>query len=158
MRQYTTTGKVPLLLVDDEVLTDSSAIVQYLADRHDGLTYAAGTILRARQDALMHRVLDEVDACLWTAARHSYVLPQAQRVPAIQDSLRWELARNLAGISAQLGDGPYLMGQRFTVADIILGHCLNWAVFQDIPLPDQRLQDYYARVQARPALLRALAA
>ena len=39
---------------------------------------------RAKQDALLHRVNDEIDAVLWTAARHSFILPEAERVPAVK--------------------------------------------------------------------------
>lgn len=63
-----TTGKIPALRVGDDYLTDSSAILSYLADKHQTLTHTPGTVERARQDALMHRILDELEALLWTAA------------------------------------------------------------------------------------------
>ncbi|MCF6329895.1 MAG: glutathione S-transferase, partial [Henriciella sp.] len=55
-------GKVPVLLDGDATLLDSTAIITYLADKHGQLTYPAGTIERAHQDALTHAALDELDA------------------------------------------------------------------------------------------------
>jgi glutathione S-transferase len=69
-------GKVPALVEDGEVITDSTAIITYLADKHGALTAPAGTMARAKQDAVTHQILDEIDAVLWTAARHSFALPE----------------------------------------------------------------------------------
>jgi glutathione S-transferase len=157
VRAVNPTGKVPAMVVDGQVLTDSAAIITFLADRHGTLTHPAGTLTRARQDGLMLRVLDEVDAVLWTAARHTYTLPEERRVPAIRDSLGWELARNLAALADVLGDGPFLMGETFTLPDIVLATCLAWAERQGFPAPDARLQAYRARLEARPAYQRAAA-
>ena len=109
-------GKVPILLVDETPLTDSTAILTYLADRHGQLTFPAGSIERARQDGLTNCLLDEFDALIWTATRHSFVLPPEQRLPAIKDSIRWEFARNAARLADRLGDGPFLMGEAFDQA------------------------------------------
>ena len=149
-------GKVPALLVDDQVLTDSVAILTYLADKHDMLTFPAGTIERARQDALTHLVLDQFDALLWTAARHSFVLPKERRLPEIKDSLRWEFEQGEQLLAGALGDGPYLMGQTMTIADILLAHCLNWAVLAKFPVTEASLVDFAARMSARPAFQRAV--
>ena len=72
-------------------------------------------------------LLDELDACLWTAARHSFVLPEAMRLPAIKDSLKWEYARSLQRLADRMA-GPFLMGDEMTVPDIIATHCLGWGV------------------------------
>ena len=55
-------GKIPALRDGDRVLTDSAAIMTFLADRHGQMTHAPGSHARAEQDALTHRVLDEIDA------------------------------------------------------------------------------------------------
>ena len=47
-------GKIPILKDDGEVLTDSTAIITYLADKHKALTHPCGTVARARQDGLLH--------------------------------------------------------------------------------------------------------
>jgi glutathione S-transferase len=116
-------GKVPVLVVDEVAISDSTAILQFLADRHGRFTHPAGSVDRARQDSLTQFVLDEFDAILWTASRHSFILPEEHRLPAIKDSLRWEFARSQATLVARMGEGPFLMGADMTVPDLILTHC-----------------------------------
>jgi glutathione S-transferase len=150
-------GKIPVLVADGTPISDSSAILTYLVDRHGGLTHPAGTLDRARQDALHFRILDEIDALLWTAARHSFVLPEAERVPAIKDSLKTEFTRNAARLADDLGAAPFLMGDTLSLPDIVLGHCLGWAKLAKFPaLPDPLAADI-ARLRARPPNARAAA-
>ncbi|MFD3190349.1 glutathione S-transferase family protein [Sedimentitalea sp. HM32M-2] len=149
-------GKVPVLLDGDAVLTDSTAILTYLADRHGKLTHAAGSLERARQDALTHTLLDEFDALVWTAARHGFVLPEEHRVPAVKPSLKWEFARNLERLAERL-EGPFLQGEVMTVADIIATHCLNWAYGAKFPLENKKMADYASAMRARPAFKRVRA-
>ena len=151
-------GKVPVLRVDGENLTDSTAILTFLTDRSGRFTRPCGSIERARQDGLTHLVLDEFDAVLWVAGRHSFVLPEARRVPAVKDAAEWEFDRNQARLAARLGDGPFLMGEEMTVPDIILAHCLSWAQKVAFPPLAPALADYLDRMRARPAYLRAASA
>lgn len=157
VRALNPAGKVPVLVDGDLVLTDSTAILTFLADRHGSLTHPAGTADRARQDGLTQLILDEFDAALWTAARHSFILPPEQRMPAIKDSLKWEFARSQAGLVARWGEGPFLMGSDMTVPDIILCHCLDWAAGAKFPVTEGRLADYAAMMHQRPAFQRAAA-
>lgn len=150
-------GKVPVLVADGVPITDSVAIMTYLADRHGGLTFQAGTLDRARQDSLTHMILDEFDAILWTAARHSFVLPEEHRVPAIKDSLQWEFARSQSALVARMAeDGPFLMGETMTIADILLAHCGGWAINAKFPITEPRLKDHIAMMRDRPAFHRAM--
>lgn len=148
-------GKIPALRDGDAVLTDSAAILAYLGDKHAALTHPAGTVARARQDAMIHAVLDEMDALLWTAARHSFILPEDRRVPAVKDSLRWEFSANLATMAARMGDAPFAAGDIFTTADILLTHCLGWAGNAKFDITEPALADYAERMRARPAYARA---
>lgn len=147
---YNPSGKIPVLIDDGHALTDSSAILTYLADKHQALTHAPGTIERARQDAFTFAVLDDIDSVLWTAARHSFILPEEERVPEVKDSLKKEYSRNIARLMDRMS-GPFLMGEMMTVPDIILTHCGNWAISANFPDPEQRFEDYLANMRARPA-------
>ncbi|WP_333696384.1 glutathione S-transferase family protein [Phaeobacter italicus] len=149
-------GKVPILVEDGEAITDSTAIITYLADKHGQLTAPAGTLARAKQDAVTHMLLDELDAVLWTAARHSFILPEDKRVPEVKDSLKWEFARSLNRLEARM-QGPYLMGEDFTIADIICTHCLNWAYSAKFPLENKALLEYSKRMRSRPAFQKVAA-
>jgi len=154
--RFSPAGKVPVLVADGVPITDSVAIMTYLADRHGALSFAPGTLERARQDSLTHMILDEVDAILWMAAKHSFVLPEDQRVPAIKDSLQWEFARSQPHIVSRMAeDGPFLMGETMTIADILLAHCGGWAIAAKFPITEQRLRDHIAMMRDRPAFRRA---
>lgn len=150
-------GKVPVLVDDGTPITDSTAIIQYLADKHGLLTHPAGTLDRARQDSLTQFLLDEFDANLWMAARHSFVLPEELRHAAIKNTLRWEFERSQKTLVHRMGDGPFLMGEVMTVPDIILTHCGTWALGAKFPIVEHRLTEYLASMRERPAYKRAMA-
>jgi len=151
-------GKVPVLIVDGTAITDSTAIIQFLADRHGALTHPAGTLARAQQDSLTQFLLDEFDAALWMAARHSFILPEELRYSAIKDSLKWEFSRSQTELVRRMGEGPFLMGAEMTVPDILCAHCGVWAISARFPITEPALEAYIERMCARPAYLRAMAA
>lgn len=156
-RQYNPLGKVPALVDGDDVLTDSVAIMTYLADKHGKLTAPAGTVARAQQDAMTLWLIDELDAILWSAAKHSFVLPEEIRVPAVKDALKFEFERAAETLSARL-DGPFLMGEEITLPDILACHCLNWAIGAKFPRTDDKLFHYAKALRDRPAFQAASAA
>ncbi|NNF79504.1 MAG: glutathione S-transferase family protein [Rhizobiales bacterium] len=149
-------GKVPALKEGEDIIIDSVAICQYLADKHGAMTAPAGTIKRAKQDSFTQFALDEVDAILWTNARHSFVLPEEHRVEAVKATCKWEFGRSMGVLAERLGDNDYVMGSEFTVPDLILGHCAGWAM--NTPgwdLPEGKLGAYFKRVRSRPAFEKA---
>ncbi|MGZ3215244.1 glutathione S-transferase family protein [Paracoccus sp. T5] len=155
--QFNPTGKVPVLIDDGTPITDSTAILTYLADRHGQLTHKAGTLDRARQDSLTQFLLDEFDAALWLAARHSFILPEELRLSAIKNTLRWEFETSQKTLVHRMADGPFLMGDQMTVPDIILGHCLDWALIARFPITEPRLTEHLDRMRGRAAYGRAAA-
>jgi len=157
VRALNPSGKIPILIVGDDVLTDSVAIIQYLADKHDQLTYAAGTIERAKQDGMTQFACDEMDSTLWIATRNSFILPEERRVPAIKPTLKWEYVRSMKTLAQRLGDKEFLMGDKFTVPDIIAVHSGTWARSAGFECPEQNVVDYIDRVMTRPAYQRVKA-
>ncbi len=149
-KKYNPSGKIPALIDGDEILTDSVAIMQYLADKHGKLTAPAGTAARARQDAMTFWLIDEMDAILWAAAKHSFVFPQEQRVPEIKDSLKSEFARSAHILSERL-QGPFLMGSDVTVPDLLATHCINWSIGAGFPAVDEKLGAWAKSMRERPA-------
>ena len=156
VRALSPLGKVPVLVEGEDVIADSTAILTYLADKHGAFTHPAGSVARAKQDAWTFRILDEVDALLWTAARHSFILPEDQRVPAVKESLKAEFARNLERISEDM-TSECLAGETPTVPDFVLAHCLGWARNAKFPDAPEALVDYLRRLRTRPAFARAAA-
>ena len=155
-REYNPSGKIPALLDGDEVLTDSVAIMTYLADKHGALTAPAGTPARARQDAMTFWLIDEFDAVLWAAAKHSFVFPEEARVPAIKDSLKAEFERAAKTLSDRL-EGPFLMGDQITLPDLLAVHCINWSIGAKFPRLDDKLNLWAKSLRERPAFLAAMA-
>ncbi|MEM8729410.1 MAG: glutathione S-transferase family protein [Pseudomonadota bacterium] len=150
IREVSSLGKIPVLEVDGTYLTDSVAIMTFLADRHGQLTYPAGSLDRARQDGFTERVNDEFDSPLWIATRHANLLPEKKRVPEIVPSASAEFGRNLARL-AKAFDGPFLMGEQMTIADILLGHCLGWGMVMEFPIEEHVMKPYFKRLRDRPA-------
>lgn len=148
---HSASGKIPVLLDGDVAITDSVAIMTYLADKHGALTAPAGTLERARQDAMTQRIVDEFDGPLWLAARHSFVLPEEQRVPEVKPSAKWEFARAEAALVRDMGDGPFLMGDAITVPDLLLTHCLGWALVAKFGVTEPVLSTYLDRMRDRNA-------
>ncbi len=155
VRAYNPSGKIPVFLDGDDVILDSVAIVQYLADKHGKLTYPAGTIERAHQDGFMQFACDEMDGVLWTAARNTFVLPEEKRVAEVKPTLRWEYARSMKILADRLSDREFLMGDEFTVADIVTAHCGTWARNAGFEFDQPVVSDYIDRVISRPAHKRA---
>ncbi len=157
VKAHSASGKIPVLLDDGVAITDSTAILTYLGDKHGMLTFPAGSLDRARQDGHTQFILDEMDATLWTAARHSFILPEERRVSQVKDSLKWEFEVALDRLADRLGDGPFLMGEEITVPDLIATHCGNWALTAKFPDPPAPVAAYFERMRGRSAYKRVQA-
>lgn len=149
-------GKVPVLIDDGVAIFDSVAICQYLADKHGQLTFKAPSIERAHQDSFTQFAVDEFEGPLWVAAKHTFVLPEEYRVVDVKRACRFDFDRAVGVFSRRLGGNDYVMGESFTVPDLILAHCLGWALAIKWSLPEGNVQDYLERVRARPAYQRAM--
>jgi glutathione S-transferase len=149
--------KVPVLKDGDNYVIDSVAICQYLADKHQMLTFPAGTINRAHQDSFTQFCVDELELPLWVAAKHKFALPEKWRVPEVKPACEFDFNRGLTALGERLGSKTYVMGDVFTVPDLLLGHCSLWASSAGWTAPGGPVADYFARVQARPAFKKALA-
>ena len=149
-------GKVPAL-VDDSVpggwvLTESAAICTYIADKAGtGLVPPCDSPLRAQHEQWCYFTMTELEQPLWTMSKHSFALPPAQRVPAVIETARWEFARSLQLLASALQGREYILGDTFTVADILIAHTLVWARNSQLPLADETIALYLKRVLARPA-------
>ncbi|NNM01005.1 MAG: glutathione S-transferase family protein [Gammaproteobacteria bacterium] len=149
-------GKVPALRVDEGVITDSVAICQYLADRYQRLTAPAGTYERAVQDGYTQFAVDDMDGILWTKAKHVFVVPEDMRVE-VGPACRWDFGRAMDAFAKRLGGKKYVMGDEFTVPDLVIGHCAGWAQQAGMEWPAGAVTDYFERVRSRPAFQKAVA-
>ena len=148
-------GYVPALgLKDNSVLTEASAIIQYLADSQTSadLAPANGTIERYRLLEWLGFISTEIHkgfGPLWNPATPD----------AVKTATKERLATRFAYLDEKLGSQPFLMGSKFTIADAYLFTVVNWTNFHGIDLsPFPNLQAFQARVAARPAVQQALEA
>lgn len=150
-KRYNPLGKIPILLDDAAILTDSVAIMTYLADKHGALTAPAGTPERARQDATTFWLIDEMDALLWHAAKHTYLYPKVRREVGVSRAMAQDFERSMAQLDSRLGDQPFLMGDGISVPDILAVHCIGWGYAAEFPKASDRVKAYSKRLRQRPA-------
>jgi len=147
-------GKVPVLVDDDLVLSESAAICTYLGDKFPdtGLVPRPGTAERAHYDQWCFFVLTELEQPLWTISKHKFALPKERRVPGIKETSVWEFQRAAALLANGLEGKEYLVGERFTMADLLAAHTLSWARAFRIPQDIESLEEYRVKQFSRPAL------
>lgn len=150
-------GKVPTLVDDELVVTESAAICLYLGDKfpESGLIPSIGTTERAECYRWISFAISELEQPLWTIAKHRFVLPEEKRVAAILQTAFWEFSVAAGVLVKGIADRPYAAGETFTAADILLGHTLAWARSTRIELGHDSLNAYADLVLDRPALAQA---
>jgi glutathione S-transferase len=145
-------GKVPAILHGGALVTEQVAVFIYLADLYPdaGLAPAIGDPLRGPY----LRWLAFYGSCFEPA-----VVDRAmKREPApVSTAPYGDYDTMLKTLTDQLAAGPYLLGERFSAADVLWGTALTWTtMFKLVPeLPV--ITAYMARVNARPAVARARA-
>lgn len=146
-------GKLPTIIHRGTVVTETAAIIAYLADAfpkaglapapddpsrgtyYRWLFFGAGCFEPALLDKMMKR-------------------PEVERKSAVGWGSYDDV---IAALKTALAGGPYLLGERFTAADVYIGSELRFATMFGAPdLKGERIfDDYVARLSARPAFQRA---
>ena len=148
------TGKLPALVDGDVAVFDSTAIMMYLADKHGKMTYPVGSPERARLMSILCFAIDAVEQPLWTMAKHAFVLPEDVRLgEAIHPACHAEWSKAMVALEKIIGDGPFAMGEDFTIADVTLGHLGGWGKASGMPAPPASVAAYMDRVRSRPGWL-----
>ena len=148
-------GYVPALALDDgELLTEGPAIVQYLADLkpESGLAPANGTTARYRLQEMLGYINSEL---------HKTYSPlfKPETPDAVREERKEYLRRRYRLLEERLAQHPWLVGDRFTVADAYLFTVTNWARHVALDLSEfPALLDFQKRVAERPAVQTALEA
>jgi glutathione S-transferase len=150
-------GKVPVLDDDGTIITESAAICMHVADKYpqSRLMPPAGTLERSQCYKWISYILTELDAPLWSIAKHRFALPRERRVPAVIESAGWEFRMAVKIFATGVGDRNYLVGDCLTVADIIAGHTLSWAKSARLSLGNDQLEHYLEQLLSRDAVARA---
>jgi len=138
---------VPALQLDDgTVLTEGASILMYLADQDGGEKVAPkpGSKERYKLQEWLVFIATEI---------HKNFSPLFRNTP--DPTPRETLQKRLDLVADTLTRQPWLVGEKFTVADAYLFTVLRWAARVDLPLPPS-LQRFMERVKARPAVAKAL--
>jgi len=146
-------GYVPALELDDgQLLTEGTAIVQYLADLKpaSGLAPANGTLARYRLQETLGYINSEI---------HKSYSPLFN--PDTPEAARQErkayLLKRYALLEGVLAKQPWLLGEQFTVADAYLFTVTNWGRHVELDLSAfPAILAFQKRVAGRPAVQAAL--
>ena len=142
-------GKVPLLVDGDAVVSESAAIALYLADR-----YASGRLAPRLDDPRRGAYFR------WTLFAPSVIEPASMAKAA-----GWQYKPSQAGwgdyeavmsaIEQALTTGPFLLGEMFSIADVVFGGTLRFMTRFKMMTASSQIAAYLARLDARPALQRS---
>jgi len=142
-------GKVPTLTDGDVVVSENPAIAIYLADR-----YGYGTLAPKIDEA------DRGPYLKWMVFSTAVVDPVAtlheQKIDLPGFNFSFGAFDDMVGVlTGVLKDREYLLGRRFSAADVVLGGTLSRLLYQDVLPQEPVLLDYNARLTAREAFHRA---
>jgi glutathione S-transferase len=150
-------GYVPALrLPSGDVLTEGAIMVQYIADQApaSGLAPPAGTLERLRLAEWLHFIATELHKGMSPLYNPLANDDYKKQLTGERLAARWSILAN------HLRDRPFIMGERFTVADGYAFYVLRaWqhSAKQDLAKWPE-LGAYYTRLAARPAIAAALEA
>ena len=145
-------GKVPAVVIDGKPLIESAAICTYIADQFPdkGLIAKPGTWQRALHDQWVCFCLSEMEAWLWSTAINTFVLPKEERIPAVFEQNTKLFSASAAVVDQALENNDYLVDNRFSVTDIIMGFTISWANYYKLLESFENLQNYLDRLYERP--------
>ncbi len=153
--------KIPTLQEDDFILSESAAIVNYLATAYGAakqLCPPTEPRLRARYDQWCFFAMMELDAnTLYVIRKHEDLHALYGEAPHALRAAREGFVRQAHAAEQRLAlsGGPYVLGENFSGADILFATCLTGGIRRGIELP-HNLQDYLQHIGQRAAYQRAL--
>ena len=144
-------GKLPVLVDGDLVLTESVAIVLYLAEKYSGKGLLPTDL---RQRAQVNRWLlfaaTELEQPLWRIARHTVLYPEEQRLPDDVAIASREFREMAAVLEKHMQGREFVVGDGATVADFVTAYTLDWGNEDKLLGHCPQLMDYMERMYARP--------
>lgn len=158
-RQLNPQGKAPVLVHNKHVINESGAIINYIASLAPEVKLIPNDdlILRAYYDEICFFTLSDLEQSLWTYGKHSFALPKAQRVKEVRVTAHWEFAKSVNALDHYVSGKTYIVGEQFSMADILVAHTLQWANKVKFDMPESLLA-YANTLYEREACQRALAA
>lgn len=136
-------GKIPALLDGDARLSENAAICLYLAEKYPEAKLAppVGDARRARYLTLMVYATSQLEPAMGDALL-------GLETPPTRGWTDFESVKDV--IEGELGTGPYLFGDWFTAADVMIGSMFIWKRALGQPRDRDRLEAYVDRLLQRP--------
>jgi glutathione S-transferase len=151
--------KIPVLQHGSFVLTESAAIIHYLAEKFAdpaNIYIPKDPQACACLNEWSYFIMTELDASsLYVVRRHEGLAAIYGKAPAAVDSAKAYFLHNLEVMTPRIPRSGYLFGNLLSSADILLMTCLDWASADDIALP-RGVLDYQQRVAQRAAYQEAM--
>jgi len=156
-------AKLPVLVDGDQVLTESAAIVLYLAEKYpEGRLLPASVAERAQAYRWLLFTVTELEQPLWRMARHKFLYPEQKRSQEDIQLAREDIRPMLEVIDRHMQGRSYVVGDSVTVTDFVLAYTLDWAdieaLLEDFPVLEQYMQSMYRRPKATMRIAAASAA
>jgi glutathione S-transferase len=153
LREIHPLGKLPAAVIDGRPLFESAAIVTAVADLvpESGLIATPGSWSRYLHYQWVSFALTEMEPYLHSTEINSidFILPKSQHVPPIIEQNAMLYKRAAAALDAVLGKSDYLVDNRFSATDIVVGYTVNWGQELKLLGACPNLQAYLERLLAR---------
>jgi glutathione S-transferase len=155
-------GKIPVLVDGDLVLTESVAIVLYLAEkyRQKGLL-PTNLTERAQVNRWLLFAATELEQPLWRISRHTALYPEDQRLPGDVPIASQEFEAMAAVLEGHMQGRQFVVGDNVTVADFVVAYTLDWGnearLLDGFPQLLAYVKRMYARPNAPPRIAEAFA-
>jgi glutathione S-transferase len=145
--QINPAGKLPALVDGDSRIFENAAICLYLGDKFPEAKLAPkiGAPERGRYLSLMVYSTSQLEPAMGDALLDVSTLPQ-------RGWTDFETVKDV--IEKELGDGPYLFGDWFSAADVMIGSMFIWKRMWGRPPDRPKLEAYVDRLLERPAAMR----
>jgi glutathione S-transferase len=145
-------GRVPVLVDGTLVVPESAAIVLYLADKHPERGLMPVSIEeRAQAYRWILFGMTEIEQPLWRIARHTFLYPEQQRLPADIALARSDFTTMAKVLDDHMASRPFVVGQQFSAADCVLAYLMDWAHEEKLLGTSHNLLRYLEEMYARPA-------
>lgn len=153
LRRVHPLGKLPAVIIDGKPLFESGAIVTAIADLapEKELIARPGTWSRNLHYQWMCFALTEMEPYVHSTEINSldFVLPQSEHVPAIIGQNAMMYKRAAAVLEDVLAKADYLIENRFSATDIIVGYTVSWGQEQGLLSGFPHLISYLERLLGR---------
>ncbi|MBI4784023.1 MAG: glutathione S-transferase family protein [Oscillatoriophycideae cyanobacterium NC_groundwater_1537_Pr4_S-0.65um_50_18] len=145
------TGKLPVLVDGEHIITESVAIALYLAEKYPDHHFIPKNLpLRAQMYRWLLFATTELEQPLWRIARHTSLYPEASRLPADIPLARQDFTNMAAVLENHLSGRQFVVGEQVTIADFVLAYTLDWANEIQLLATFPTLVDYMERMYKRP--------